>query len=186
MSGAITADDKTFVEKWQNVAEYTNVVIRLDARGDEKPELITGEREFTLTTEERLITQGKIVDIKNDPFLNGSFRPLIVPESVTIESNPNALGEEEIAEIFASSDLAFGEWLANLDSPATLDRMLRQAEASDDLTVKRLRMIRERHEELHPKKRLTTSDEELAKFIGHRAPQGSEQSGGGRSRAYRP
>lgn len=181
--GAITAEDKQFVETWANIAEYSNVIVRLDPRGDEKPEVISGERQFFITTEERLITQGKILDAANDPFRNGSFRPITVPASVDVESNPNALSDEDIRKIFVASDLAFEEWLKTVDSPATIDRMVRLAKESDDLTMRRYRLLEERHFELHPKKRLTTSDEELAKFIGHGDQQ--PKPGGGRSTQYR-
>ena len=72
---AITQEERDFVETWENIATYQNVIIRLDHRGEEKHEVITGGRVFMITTEERLITQDKVVDSKNDPFKNGSFRP---------------------------------------------------------------------------------------------------------------
>lgn len=180
--GAITTEDQTFVETWANIGPYTNAIVRLDARGDERPEMITGERTFMITTEERLITQGKILDKKDDPFQNGSFRPLVVPDSVDTESNPNALSDEEIRKIFGASDLAYSEWLASIDSPATLDRMMRMAEDADDLTMRRFNQLKARYAEMHPKKRLTTNDEELARFLGHRD---ARAGGGARSQGYR-
>jgi hypothetical protein len=62
-----------------------------------------------LTAEERLITQDRIVDDRLDPFKNGCFRPVVVPDSVSIDSNPNALSDVEIRSVFISSDLAWAE-----------------------------------------------------------------------------
>ena len=82
-------------------------IVRIDARGDEQQEVITGRRTFMLTTEERIITESKILDPANDPFKNGDFRPVVVPDSVTIESNPNAVSDEEIVQMFTVGDAAW-------------------------------------------------------------------------------
>ena len=48
--GSITEEDTTFVETWENVSPITNWVIRLDVRGEDKPEPVSGARTFMLTT----------------------------------------------------------------------------------------------------------------------------------------
>lgn len=186
----ITAAEREFVETWENIATYQNAIIRIDVRGDEKPEVIQGTRQFMLTTEERMLTQSKILEASNDPFRNGSFRPVNVPSEVTIETNPNALSDEEILEIFQASDFAWSEWMSTIDSPATLNRMVDLADAAEGVTVKRLREVQMRLREVKPPTRLTTNDPELKKFLdqGDNTPQGNprERRGqGGRSSAYR-
>lgn len=183
----ITDEERNFVETWQNIAVYQNTIIKLDTRGDEVHELITGEnREFTLTTEERMITQGKIMDVKNDPFLNGAFRPVNVPDNISIETNPNALSDEEILDIYTSSEFAWDEWMKMLDSPATLIRMIDLADQADGATVKRLRQVEARLAEVNPKKRLTSNDEVLQEFMDQESKPARERRGqGGRSAAYR-
>lgn len=184
--GSITEEERTFVETWENIASYQNGIIRLDHRGDEKPEMIQGEsRPFYITTEERLLTQSRIVDKANDPFKNGSFRPVNVPDNVTIETNPNALSDDEIFGIFSAGDFAWSEWLATLDSPATLRRMIDLADEAEGATVKRLRALEARLVEVKPKTRLESSDETLNKFLNEPSGPRRERSQGGRSRAYR-
>jgi len=188
----ISQEDREFVETWENIAAYQNAIIRLDVRGEEKHEVIQGEkRQFMLTTEERMLTQSKVVDKANDPFSNGSFRPVVVPENVTIETNPNALSDEEILEIFAASDFAWTEWMHTIDSPATLNRMVDLADNAEGVTVKRLRDVELRLREVRPQTRLTYKDELLQKEQDQYARQGDpaaprERRGqGGRSAAYR-
>jgi hypothetical protein len=98
--GSITDQDREFVEVWEHVSDQT-WVSRLDARGDDLTELITGQREFRITTEERMLTEDRIILDDNDPFKNGAFRPIVVPDSVTIQTNPNALSEDEIRRSWA-------------------------------------------------------------------------------------
>lgn len=187
----ITQEERDFVETWENIAAYQNAIIRLDPRGEEKHEVVQGEkRHFMITTEERLLTQSKIVDKANDPFTNGSFRPVVVPENITIETNPNALSDEEIFEIFAASDFAWTEWMHTIDSPATLNRMVDLADDAEGVTVKRLREVQMRLREVKPQTRLTYKDELLQKEQDDYARQGAtparERRGqGGRSAAYR-
>jgi hypothetical protein len=165
--GTITDEDAGFVETWENIAPQQNGIIRLDTRGDEKPEIISGRRTFMITTEERIITQDRIRDEKYDPFLNGCFRPIVVPDSVTVESNPNALSDEEISKIFKSSDLAWGEWLSTIDSVATLRRMLELAEGAD-ISLRRYRELEERLVAVRGQVRLDTNDPALKAFLSDR------------------
>jgi hypothetical protein len=194
--GSITDQDQTFVETWENIATRQNAVIRIDARGEERQELIGGRRNFMLTTEERLITENKILDPKNDPFKNGDFRPVVVPDSVTIESNPNALSDEEIVQMFSVGDAAWPQLLGTIDSLATLRRMLDLAEEQDTLTMKRFRDIEHRLLDVRGGERpqLTTNDPDLRNFLSDK-PRGSRADAsdgrqnprrqGGRSSDYR-
>lgn len=187
MAGSITQADREFVETWENIASYQNAIIRLDMRGDEKYEVIQGDaRRFMITTEERLLTQSKIVDAANDPFKNGSFRPVVVPEDVNVETNPNALSDEEILGIFSASDFAWDEWMKTIDSPATLQRMIALADDAEGASVKRLRQVEARLREVKPQTRITSNDPHLSKFLDEGAGPKREQRGmGGRSQAYR-
>lgn len=194
--GSVTEQDRQFVETWENIATYQNGVIKLDIRGDEKQEVISRPGEFYITTWERMLTQSKIADTKDDPFKNGAFRPVVVPDNVTIETNPNALSDAEIFDIYAASDFAWNEWMQLLDSPATLNRMVDLADEAPGATVKRLREVQVRLREVSPQRRLTSRDETLQKFMDQEsqaagaanggAPAAAERRGqGGRSAAYR-
>jgi hypothetical protein len=172
MAGSITEEDRTFVETWEHVGVGSRVIIRLDARGDERHEVINGQRRFMVTTEERIINQDRMQDAKEDPFLNGAFRPIVVPDTVTVETNPNALGEDQIRKIFASSDLAWNEWMQQIDSPATLRRMMDLAESAD-ISLKRYKDVERRYNEVKPIKRVHSTDPLVQNFIDPKPGGGS-------------
>lgn len=175
MAGSITKEDTEFVETWEHISPEQWGVIRLDSRGDERHEIISGRRNFRLTSEERMITQDRIAQSEYDPFLNGAFRPVIVPDSVTVETNPNALSDEEINKILASSAIAWEEWLKTIDSVATIKRMLELAEDSE-LSVRRLRELEARLTEVRGQVRISTNDPALQRFLSGGPNAGS---GGG-------
>ena len=162
--GSITAEDQDFVETWENIATRQNAIVRLDARGEERQEVISGRRSFMITTEERLITENKVLEKKDNPFKNGDFRPVIVPDSVTIETNPNALSDEEIRKVLNSSEFAWGEWMQVIDSPATFQRMMDLAEA-EDITLKRYKDLERRFNEVRPQKRIQSNDPLVQNFL---------------------
>lgn len=147
--GAISDMDREFVETWQNVSEGTYYVIGFDARGDITMVGIEGGREFKLSTEERIVTEDRCVDTKNNPFRNGAFRPITVPDEYVPERNPNALANEQIEKMFSASDLAFTEFLSGIDSPATLRRAIALGENHESLTMKRMAMIQARFREVN-------------------------------------
>jgi hypothetical protein len=72
--GTITAEDTAFTETWENIATGQNAIVRMDARGEEKQEVIAGRRTFMLTTEERLITENEVLQKADNPFKNGDSR----------------------------------------------------------------------------------------------------------------
>lgn len=180
MAGSISKEDREFVETWENVSPASWGIVHLDPRGDLIDEIVNGRRMVKLTTEERIVTQDRILDEALDPFLNGSFRPVVVPDSVTVESNPNALSDEEIEKILNSSDVAFREWLSNIDSVATYRRMLEIADNSE-ISMKRFRELERRLEDVRGEVRISTNDPALRNFLSDRpniGATGSEPSSG--------
>lgn len=165
-AGTITPEDREFVETWEHISPQQWGIIRLDPRGDEKHEVIKGRRTFQITSEERIITEGRILDELNDPFLNGSFRPVLVPDSVTEQTNPNALSDEEILRILQTeSAMAWRENLKVIDSVGTIKRMLEMAEEAD-ISVRRLRELEAHLEETRGKVQLNYKDPALRSFLG--------------------
>lgn len=174
--GSITQEQVDFVETWENVSPITNYVIKLGPRGDEEHQAVTGKRQFTLTTQERLITQSRIIEHENDPFRNGCFRPVITPEDINIETNPNAISDEDIVKIFGASQVAFDEWLQTVDSPATLRRMMDLADEDEGISHKRYNRIKSRMSEVSGgPKHATQKDEETYKSLGGQS--GPEERG---------
>lgn len=185
---AITDEDKKFVETWENVGPGTTGILRLDARGDVRHEMIKGQRSFFITTEERMISQDRVMIDELDPFRNGTFRPVVVPDSVTVKTNPNALSDKEINKILQSSELAWTEWMQTIDSVATLRRMMEVAEGLEAFSLKRFREIEARLVEVRPIQRISTNDPALQDFLDPK-PKGLTGTGarqqGGRSSDYR-
>jgi len=174
VAGTITQEDREFVERWEHISPANWGVIKLGPRGDEIQETISGRRTFTITTEERMITEDKIRNPKLNPFINGSFRPIIVPDSVNKTTNPNALSDEEIVNILHASDVAFDEWLKTIDSDGTLKRMVEIAENDDEISLKRFRVLEERMASLREELRITTKDPSLANFLSGQPNLGAD------------
>lgn len=167
-TGSITNEQVDFVETWENLSPMTNYFIKLDIRGDEKHEGVQGRRQFSLTTQDRLITQQRILDPKDDPFRNGCFRPIITPDDITIESNPNSLSDEDILRIFAASAVAWDEWLSNVDAEHTLRRMVELADDNqDDIPLRRYKQLQARLSDVGGGPRnAAQKDEETYKSLG--------------------
>lgn len=183
-TGAITEADRNFIEEWQKVVPEQYDIIRLDVRGEEQHFLVGPVNfKFKLSTFERIITQDKILLETDDPFLNGAFRPITVPESVNITTNPNARSDEEILDILAASELAWEEWLKTIDSPATLLRMMELAERAD-VSLRRYKQLEGRREQVAPPTRVWTTDPELQKFLSD-DKRDRTRGQGGRSSQYR-
>lgn len=147
--GSISDVDRDFIETWESVSEGTYYVIRFDARNEPEMIPVPGGREFKLSTEERIVTEDKILERKSNPFRNGAFRPMIVPDDYEPDRNPNAISNEQIEKMFGASELAFTEFLEGLDSAGTLRRAIALGEDHDSLSTKRLNRIKERFREVN-------------------------------------
>lgn len=164
--GSITEIDREFIETWENVSESTHWVLRYDVRGELKMESAEGGREFRLTTEERIVTEDRILDAGRNPFRNGAFRPVTVPDDYEIERNPNALSNDQITKMFGASELAFTEFLSGIDSAATLRRAIALGEDSDTLTTARAKLIKQRFDEVNgPPRHAVQRDENQYRTI---------------------
>lgn len=178
LTGSITEEDRAFVETWESVSDAQNYIIRQNRRGDDAPELIQGHREFKITTFERITTEDKILDKRHNPFTNGCFRPIIVPQAITLEGNPNALSDTDIDRVFLASEAAWEAYMEVIDAPATLRRMLDRAESST-ISLKRYREIQQRELEMNPTKRIVQKDNDQYEKLGGSGPQGGAPTAGG-------
>lgn len=171
MQGSITNDQIDFVETWENVAPGINYIVRLNSRGDEVPEPVEGRREFKIRSVERILTEDKVLDPANDPFKNGAFRPVLVPDDINIDSNPNALSDDDIFALFKASDIAWQEYMKVVDAPATLHRMIDLADQhvdQIDLSMKRYRQLQDRLNQVTggPKHAVQKDEETFRKMGG--------------------
>lgn len=169
LSGSVSEQDKTFIETWENVSPGVNYIVRENRRGDEEYIQVTGYRTFKLSTYDRMLTEDKILDHRHNPFTNGSFRPVIVPEAITIETNPNAMSAEDIKRLFGASDVAWDEYMEVINSPATLRRMLDMADNGEaDISHRRYQQLSSMCEQYtnHGKPILAQKDAEQFERLG--------------------
>lgn len=170
LSGSVTDKEKGFVETWENVSPGVNYIIRENRRGDEEYLAVEGARPFKLTTYDRMLTEDKIRDDRHNPFKNGAFRPVIVPEDVTIESNPNAMSADDIRRLFGASDVAWDEYMNVIDSPSTFKRMIDMADGGEaDLSHRRYQQLVSQYDEFSQVGKraiVMKSEDEIAKIPG--------------------
>lgn len=157
--------DLKFVETWESVVPGDIWINKVNRRGEIEPFRCAPRRRFTLTTEDRLTTQEIIARPENDPFSNGQFRPVVVPEGINIETSPNALSDDDIRALFEASDLAWGEYLKVIDSPDTLRRMAELADEAD-IKLSRFRELEARLTEVAPLPNAAQKDADLYDKIG--------------------
>lgn len=174
MADTQTERDLAFVEEWESVCDGQVYVIKMDHRGDTKFEAVSPGRRFTITTSERLINQEKVSEEHLDPFANGWFKPVTVPDDVT-DTNPNALATEDIERVFGASSVAWDEYLELIDSSATLRRMIDVAADMEDVSHARVRQVEQKLAELNPKKRILQRDQDRYEKMGP-VPQGTGTS----------
>lgn len=180
LHGSITEEEKTFIETWENVGPGTYYVIQENRRGDEVYVPITGRRNFRISTYERMITEDKSLDPRNNPFKNGAFRPITTPDGISIDTNPNALSDDDIRRLFRASEVAWEEYMVVIDSPATLTRMIELAEADEAMPLKRFRQLEQRREKYtNIGKRVQHKDPEIQKQIDSMAGGETARRGAG-------
>jgi hypothetical protein len=162
--------DRTFVETWESVVPQDIWVVKVNHRGDTEPLRAGGRRRFTITTYDRMVTQERVARPEYDPFTNGQFRPVVVPDGINIKTNPNALSDEDIQALFNASDVAWVEYLKVIDSAETLRRMVELADNAD-IKLSRFRELEGRLNAVAPMLGAPQKDADLyAKMDGPSTP----------------
>jgi hypothetical protein len=157
LMGSITESDRNFIETWENITRSKYAIVKVDSRGDLKRQVVIGGASFMLTTEDRIITQDIIKRREDDPFSNGCFRPIVAPDSITIETNPNAISDDEIKDMLSLSDPEWTEAVERISSPHTLSRMMEFAD-SVNISILRYRDIEKRQKEARGDVRVSQKD----------------------------
>lgn len=141
------------LETWENITDSRYVLKKINARGELASEMIGSRRTFHLTTQERHINSEMTASERLDPFRNGMFAPVRLLDGTEdadeIASNPNLMGEEEMAKLASGKVDALRKRIGEVDNPIVLKRLLEVAE-TEDSRVTTLKAIRERIEEVAP------------------------------------
>ena len=89
---------------------------------------------------------------------------MVVPTTIDVKTNPNALSDSDIERILGASAMAWEGYLEAVDSPATLRRMVtiadRMVADGADLSMRRYRQLEQRLDAVAPRKRVTQRDSE--------------------------
>lgn len=119
------------VETWLNTSPSLIYLTKIGEYGRREAELVYGGRAFSLTPQERRLNQSHCFDAKNDPFTNGTFKPMALledePDTETLRANPNVLDDEGIIELFKLTGEPFNQRLITITNPTAIDRLIETA-----------------------------------------------------------
>jgi hypothetical protein len=119
------------IETWSNTSPSLVHLIKIGEYGKRETELVYGGRLFSLTPQERRLNQSSCFDAKNDPFTNGTFKPIALvedePDTERLRSNPNVLDDDGVTEIFALTGEAFSQRLIAITNPTAVNRLIEAA-----------------------------------------------------------
>lgn len=138
-------------ETWKNVTLSTHGVTRLDSYGKRSSELVGPGKLVDLSTEERAYYQRSVAQEELDIFTNGCLIPVrLFDDDAKAEfaSNPNLLSEDELTGMFKLQWKKFESEVAKISNIYALERMVRFADNSEDVTVKKYEVVKNRLEEL--------------------------------------
>lgn len=142
-------------ETWQNVTLGRAVVVKLDARGQKRHDLIGPGKTFHLTPTERRMNQELAASEEQDLFLNGVLQPVRLIETdedyERLTKNPNHVSEEDVRTIFLLPLADFVGRLQQIGNPAGLER-LKEIARSDEVqcTLRQFEAIEQRLAEVSP------------------------------------
>lgn len=141
------------VESWQNMSDSTFGVMKFGAAGTVTSEVVGPRKTFHLSTRERMLNMESAATPDLDPFTNGMFNPVTLIETSAdaeqIQSNPNILGEAEMAELVTGPVAKLRERLEGVTNLVLLKRMKEIGEEKD-ARVANLKAIDLRIEDVDP------------------------------------
>lgn len=116
------------IETWLNTSPSLVYLTKIGEYGKRETELVYGGRAFGLTPQERRLNQNQCFDSKNDPFTNGTFKPLALLEdehdTQALRNNPNVLDDDGVAELLKLTGEAFSHRLIAITNPTAVDRLI--------------------------------------------------------------
>lgn len=142
-------------EAWQNVSRSRFVLKKLNSRGEIVEQMIAGRQTFHLSPEERVLNMELAASAAADPFSNGMFAPIRLVDGTEdleeIASNPNLIGESDMAALVKGKIDALRTRLEGIQNPIVVNRMLEVAYEQDS-TVGKIDAIKQRLQVLQPAK----------------------------------
>jgi hypothetical protein len=135
------------VESWLNTSPSLVYLIKIGEYGKRETDLVYGGRIFSLTPQERRLNQSSCFDAKDDPFTNGTFKPLSLvedePDTERLRTNPNVLDDDDVAELLKLTGEAFSQRLIAITNVTAVDRIIETAkQPSAGATVGQLETLK--------------------------------------------
>jgi hypothetical protein len=141
------------VEIWKSAINGTIGVLKFDRRGELVEEIVRKGQKLTISTNERIINSERASSETLDFFKNGMLTPVRLlddaEDAAEIASNPNLMSEDELRDLFKVHWKVFESKIAAISNEITLNRLKAIADEVD-ATVRQLRVIDARLEELNP------------------------------------
>ena len=147
-------DPKENKETWRNTSLGLKWYKCFDTQGRETTKVVKGGGIFTLSTLERQMNQEASVP-SLDLFRNGTFVLKRAAETTDQDeiASPNSLTDAELEEIYnqvTHGDENLVNYLASIESPVTLQRMLEIFVSESDSKESDVKAIRNRIQEVNP------------------------------------
>lgn len=116
------------METWMNAGPSLLHITKFGEYGKRESELIYGGRVFALTPQERRFNQSQCFRASDDPFTNGTFKPLALiddePDTDRLRNNPNVLDDARVAELFQLAGEGFNQKVLEITNPTAVDRLI--------------------------------------------------------------
>ena len=116
------------VETWKNIGSSLVHITKIAEYGRRESELIYGGKIFTLTPQERRLNQSQCHNLAQDPFTNGTFRPVSLledePDTAKLRNNPNVLDDRDVEKLFRLVGEAFNQRLVAITNITAIDRLI--------------------------------------------------------------
>lgn len=135
------------LERWRSTTASSVGIVRWNKRLEtEEFQRIERGVEFAISYDERKLNQGKVIRAEHDPFTNGSFAPVHLPDGTPdktdLEKAVDTMTDEELDALINAPQRVFDRDLAKLSSPMALHRLYTMARAQE-AGPKRLTAIRD-------------------------------------------
>ncbi len=134
-------------EVWKNVTRGRRGIHRVDAFGKVQKELVGPGKTVSITSEDRIHYQRIVASEKLDIFKNGAMVPVRILDEDTqreVAENPNLMSEEDLQNLMKAQWKKFESEIGKISTLYALERMRDIAESSEDISVKKYKIIADR------------------------------------------
>lgn len=139
-------------EVWKNATKSQIVLLRHGGPGGApRHEMITGDRTFSISPEERRMNQNMAANPDLDVFCNGMLQPVQLLEETEAEmtENPNHIPEEQLPRLFRLHHRTFDKRIQEISNPIVLQRLI-DIGPDQDATVRQIELIQTRLNQVNP------------------------------------